>query len=231
MYDGLEGASKMISSDRFIASCNSWGDFWDSAKLLTASEKGIAFERLTQLYLQTAPEYRTELQNVWMLRDVPSDIRQGLNLPSPDEGIDLVAATRHGEYWAIQCKFRSQRDKPLTRRELGTFTSLAFNTCNNIALAVVAHTSSRPVGKRHLMRHTVEIGLDRFQSIDRDTWSQILERITGRSTRPEPREPRPHQIAAIEAAKKHFIRDGETRGRLVMPCGTGKSLTAFCRRT
>jgi len=227
MYDGLEGASKMISSDRFIASCNSWGDFWDSAKLLTASEKGIAFERLTQLYLQTAPEYRTELQNVWMLRDVPSDIRQGLNLPSPDEGIDLVAATRHGEYWAIQCKFRSQRDKPLTRRELGTFTSLAFNTCNNIALAVVAHTSSRPVGKRHLMRHTVEIGLDRFQSIDRDTWSQILERITGRSTRPEPREPRPHQIAAIEAAKKHFIRDGETRGRLVMPCGTGKSLTAF----
>ena len=83
MYDGLEGASKMISSDRFIASCNSWGDFWDSAKLLTASEKGIAFERLTQLYLQTAPEYRTELQNVWMLRDVPSDIRRRLNLPRP----------------------------------------------------------------------------------------------------------------------------------------------------
>src|SRR6516164_5897556 len=209
MYDGLEGASKMISSDRFIASCNSWGDFWDSAKLLTASEKGIAFERLTQLYLQTAPEYRTELQNVWMLRDVPSDIRQGLNLPSPDEGIDLVAATRHGEYWAIQCKFRSQRDKPLTRRELGTFTSLAFNTCNNIALAVVAHTSSRPVGKRHLMRHTVEIGLDRFQSIDRDTWGQILERIKGRSTRPKPRVPRPHQKAAIAAARKHFVQDGE----------------------
>jgi superfamily II DNA or RNA helicase len=217
----------MGSADRFIASCNSWGDFWDSAKLLNASEKGIAFERLTQLYLQTAPEYRTELQNVWLLRDVPSDIRQGLNLPSPDEGIDLVAATRHGEYWAIQCKFRSQRDKPLTRRELGTFTSLAFNTCNNIALAVVAHTSSRPVGKRHLMRHTVEIGLDRFQSIDRNTWSQILDGITGRSTRPEPREPRPHQIAAVEAAKKHFIHDGETRGRLIMPCGTGKSLTAF----
>ena len=80
----------MGSVDRFIASCNSWDDFWERAKLLSASEKGVAFERLTQLYLQTAPEYRTELQNVWMLRDVPSDIRQGLNLPSPDEGIDLV---------------------------------------------------------------------------------------------------------------------------------------------
>jgi hypothetical protein len=40
---------------------------------------------------------------------------------------------------------------------MGTFTSLAFNTCNNIALAVVAHTSAEPVSKRHLMRHTVEI--------------------------------------------------------------------------
>ena len=162
-----------------------------------------------------------------MLRDVSSDIRRRLNLPSLDEGVDLVAATRHGEYWAIQCKFRSQRDNALTRRELGTFTSLAFNTCNNIALAVVAHTSSRPVGKRHLMRDTVEVGLDRFESIDDGTWSQILGRIKGRSTKPEPREPRPHQKAAIAAARKHFVADGEGRGRLIMPCGTGKSLTAF----
>src|SRR5262249_20938740 len=157
----------------FITACRSWSDFWDRARNLSSTEKGLAFERLTQLYLQTAPEYRTELQNVWMLHDVSRDIRRRLNLPGSDEGIDIVAVTRNGEYWAIQCKFRSKKDKPLTRRELGTFTSLAFNTCNNIALAVVAHTSSRPVGKRHLMRHTVEIGLDRFQSIDRETWSQI----------------------------------------------------------
>lgn len=117
----------MISPDRFIASCSSWGDFWDSTKLLSASEKGIAFERLTQLYLQTAPEYRTKLQNVWLLRDVPPNVRRKLNLPGPDEGIDLIARTQTGEYWAIQSKFRSQRDKPLTRRELGTFTSLVFN--------------------------------------------------------------------------------------------------------
>src|SRR5499427_9270631 len=148
----------MRSADRLIASCNSWGDFWECTTKLSNTEKGIAFERLTQLYLQTAPEYRTKLQHVWLLRDLPTDIRRRLNLPGPDEGIDLIARTRTGGFWAIQSKFRSQRDKPLTRRELGTFTSLVFNTCNNIALAVVAHTSSRPVGKRHLMRKTVEIG-------------------------------------------------------------------------
>jgi hypothetical protein len=72
--------------DRFIASCRSWDDFWDRATKLSNTEKGIAFERLTQLYLQTAPEYRTKLQNVWLLRDIPPAIRRRLNLPAPDEG-------------------------------------------------------------------------------------------------------------------------------------------------
>jgi predicted helicase len=188
--------------DRFIAACNSWSDFYERIKKLSASgEKGAVFERLTQLYLQTTPEYRTELQHVWLLREVPADIRKRLNLPGPDEGIDLLARTRRGEYWAIQSKFRSQRDKPLNRRELGTFTSLAFNTCNNIALAVVAHTSTKPVSKHHLMRKTVEIGLDRWQSLDLATWSLILATLEGRTARPEARSPKPHQCAAISASK------------------------------
>jgi predicted helicase len=45
---------------------------------------------------------------------------QNFSFPALDEGIDFIARTRHGEYWAIQSKFRSQHDKPLTRKELGT---------------------------------------------------------------------------------------------------------------
>jgi predicted helicase len=214
--------------DRFIASCRSWSDFWDRARDLSNAEKGIAFERLTQVYLQTAPEYQTKLQNVWLLRDVPADIRRRLNLPGPrDEGIDLIARTRQGKYWAIQAKFRSERDKPLSRRALGTFTSLAFNTCSDISLAVVAHTATKPVSKRHLMRNTVEIGLDRWQSLDHEAWSLIVGRVKERATRPKPRSPKPHQRNAISAATRHFIGGNAARGRLIMPCGTGKSLAAF----
>jgi len=50
-------------ADRLIASCTSWDDFWERARKLSTTEKGIA-ERLTHLYRQTAPEYRTKLQNV-----------------------------------------------------------------------------------------------------------------------------------------------------------------------
>jgi Mrr restriction endonuclease-like protein len=78
--------------DRFIASCTSWDDFCARTnKLSSGGEKGAVFERLTQLYLQMTPEYRTELRDVWLLREVPADIRRRLNLPGPDEGIDLIA--------------------------------------------------------------------------------------------------------------------------------------------
>jgi superfamily II DNA or RNA helicase len=218
----------MHREDRFIAACNSWNEFWERAKKLPSkSEKGAVFERLTQLYLEVTPEYRAELQHVWPIRDAPRNVCLLLNLPTLDEGIDFIARTRHGKYWAIQSKFRSQHDKPLTRRELGTFSSLAFNTCSNIELAVVAHTASKPVSKRHLMRNTTEIGLDRWQSLDQEAWRLIVAKLKGRSARPRVRRPKRHQQAAISEAKKHFITDGATRGRLIMPCGTGKSLTAY----
>jgi predicted helicase len=223
--------NRMHRPDRFIASCASWSEFCEGTKRLSSNkEKGDAFERLTQIFLQTVPEYQSELAHVWTLREVPPDVCKFLSLPPPaegDEGIDLIAETRHGKYWAIQSKFRSQHDKPLTRKELGTFTSLAFNTCNNIALAVVAHTASKPVSKRHLMRNTTEIGLDRWQSLDQEAWSLIVGKLNGRSTALKARTPKRHQRAAVAPAKSHFIREGAARGRLIMPCGTGKSLTAY----
>src|SRR4029077_2471116 len=191
MWGSSFQGDRMLRPDRFIASCASWSEFWEGTKRLSSNkEKGNAFERLTQLYLQTVPEYQSEVAHIWTLREVPSDVRKLLALPALDEGIDFIARTRHGEYWASQSKFRSQIDKPLNRKELGTFTSLAFNTCNNIALAVVAHTSSKPVGKRHLMRNTTEIGLDRWQSLDREAWGRIVGKLKGRSAaRPKARSP------------------------------------------
>ena len=139
----MMGQTFRMKTDCFMASCASWSEFWKATKRLSpTSEKGAVFERLTQLYLQTVPEYQSELAHIWTLREVPQHVRKLLALPVLDEGIDFIAQTRHGKYWAIQSKFRSQHDKPLTRTELGTFSSLAFNTCINIELAV-AHTRHR----------------------------------------------------------------------------------------
>jgi predicted helicase len=63
-------------------------------------EKGARFERLMQLYLQTEPYYASRFKNVWMWDEFP--FRKDLG--GHDTGIDWVAQTTHGAYWAIQCK-------------------------------------------------------------------------------------------------------------------------------
>jgi superfamily II DNA or RNA helicase len=218
----------MAREDRVIASCATWDAFFSATCTLpTTAQQGAAFERLTQLYLRTQPEYQSLLADVWQLSEVPAKVREELRLTKVDEGIDLIARTRDGDYWAIQCKFRTDKNHRLTRRELSTFTSLSFHTCRGISLAVVAHTCAKPVKKHDLLPNTVEIGLERWLQLTEGDWSRIKSATAGRIARPVARSPRPHQIAAIEAADKHFVKGGASRGRLIMPCGTGKSLTAF----
>jgi superfamily II DNA or RNA helicase len=219
-------------ADRLIADCNSWDDLWERLvdKQVRANTKtvGDVFERLTQVYLLTKPEYRSKLQQVWRVhRELPENVRRRLGIPLQDVGIDLVAKTRHGKYWTIQCKFRGRADTPLTYEELSTFSHLSFVTCRGIALALVVHTTSKPIRKRKLLKNTAEIGLDRWLALTKDEWEQIRALCRNRKVPIQPRTPKPHQQKAVAAAKVHFMSDRQARGRLIMPCGTGKSLTAF----
>jgi predicted helicase len=94
--------------DRFIASCASWDEFWERInELPTDGKKGAVFERLTQLYLLTTPEYRAELRHVWTLSEVPPRVRKRLDLPSRDEGIDLTAIMQPFAGYAARPAFRA----------------------------------------------------------------------------------------------------------------------------
>jgi predicted helicase len=68
-------------------------------KATTEREKGTDFERLMKLWFLTAPRY-SELEKVWLWEEFPSRKDFG----GKDLGIDLVARTEYGDYWAIQCK-------------------------------------------------------------------------------------------------------------------------------
>jgi Restriction endonuclease len=145
--------------DKLIAKCKSWSDFNRALAPLKAAEKGDAFERLTQLYLLTRPEFGgAKLRDVWVCKwDLPPKIRKQLKLPNADEGIDLVARARDGTLWAIQSKYKSDKDKPPTRKEISTFANLAFIHCRGLfSEAWVAHSSSRPVRKRNVTRRQTD---------------------------------------------------------------------------
>jgi predicted helicase len=85
----------------------SWSEFVSFQSGLSEKEKGNNFEELTLHYLRLHPNYSTLLDTVWHQNDIPQKIRKKLKLPYTDEGIDLIARTFDGKYWAIQCKYHN----------------------------------------------------------------------------------------------------------------------------
>ena len=66
----------------------------------TERDKGTRFERLIRNYLKTSKKYEILLKEVWLWSEFPYRREFG----GTDTGIDLVALTNDGQYWAIQCK-------------------------------------------------------------------------------------------------------------------------------
>ena len=229
-YLGEQMHSKL---DTLISQCSSWDHF---VKLINSlpkgqtKDKGDLFERLTQVYLQTHPTYSSKLKHVYLLNDktIPERLRAKLNLPKNDEGIDLICETFSGEYWSVQCKYKSDQSSALTYRELSTFNSLSFNVCKGISLGLVVHTSTKPVKKSRLMPKVKEIGLENWLNISDADWKRITKVCRSNKLEPpEKRNPLEHQKAAIADAHEHFVTNKKKQGKLIMPCGTGKSLTAY----
>ena len=82
-----------MNPNDIILSSSNWDDFFERVSVLeNTKEKGDAFERCTQLYLQAAPKYRLLLKKVWK--------------PDVDFGIDFLAETYDKQTWSIQFKFR-----------------------------------------------------------------------------------------------------------------------------
>src|SRR5262245_50295980 len=126
-----------------LRNCNSWQDFRASLTGFSKKEKGDCYETLTEYFLRLDPKYATLLKNVWPQRKVPANIREYLNLPNPDEGIDLVAETKDGQYWAIQCKYLEDDYSSLGRDDLSTFFDQSFNLCKHITFCLVCTTADR----------------------------------------------------------------------------------------
>jgi len=216
---------------KYILNAKSWKDLNITLSKFTKSNQsklaGDIFEYLTKLYLETAPQYKSKLKKVYLLNEVPTALKKKINLPDSDEGIDLVAVTNDNEYWAIQCKYRSDPNQTLTIKEdLATFNNLAFTYCKNISHAIVCATVSKPPKKIKLLKSIGFETLETWLALDDgDLFTQIRAKASGKVLKPKPLSPRPHQIAAIKKTKEHF--KSNERGKIIMPCGTGKSLTAF----
>ena len=176
----------------------------------------------------TKPAYKTRYKKVWLLRDgIDSKLRAKLNLPNVDEGIDLIAEAYNGSYCSIQCKFKGANESP-TRKDIATFLDLSRNHCKNITEQILVHTGTNGIKKTALLPDSfTQIGLDFWSQLTEEDWLAIQLLVKGKKVPSVKRNPRPHQQEAIAASKQYFLNDKNNRGKLIMPCGTGKSLTAY----
>lgn len=208
--------------------CYTWQDFRTQLQSLTEKQKGDCFEALTKYYLQLHPEYVTLLKNVWRLQEVLYPIKKKLNLPEPDEGIDLVAETKDGSYWAIQCKYRDDENTSLSRKELSTFTDLSFNICKHIELGLICTNTDRYSRKLTLYGNRISFcSGDVWRALDKEFFSRLHKLLEGKAAPLKPFRPFPHQKQAVQNAFRHFIEEKNLQGKLIFPYGTGKSLTGY----
>lgn len=194
-------------------------------------DKGDRFERLMQTYLLTDPKYAFLFKNVWLWNEFPGK----LNLGGGDTGIDLVALTHEGDYWAIQCKCcqeGSTIDKPAVDSFLSTssreFKNEQMQTTRFAHRLWISTTNKWGPNATEAIRNqnppVTRINL--FDLIEAPVdWEKLEQGIHGEESRTPKKTLRQHQTEALTKTHDHFkITD---RGKLIMACGTGKTFTAL----
>ena len=201
------------------------------AESFTEKDKGTQFERLMKSWLLTDPRY-TQLTNVWLWEEFPSRKDFG----GKDIGIDLVAKTELGDYWAIQCKCYKETaviDKPAVDSFLATSskTFLDVDTLQSTKFSARLWISTTdkwgPTAEEALRNQDPPV--NRVGLVDLDAspveWDKLLQGLEGKEALSEGKKPMKHQLKAISKAAEHYKTND--RGKLIMACGTGKTYTSL----
>jgi predicted helicase len=194
-------------------------------------DKGDRFERLMQAYLLTDPKYTAKLKKVWLWNEFhgKSDLGGG------DTGIDLVAQTFDGDYWAIQCKCY-QEDSLIDKPSVDSFLSTSSREFKNDQLKTVSFSHRLWISTtnkwgpnateaiKNQNPPVTRINLFDLQEAPVD-WDKLEKGIHGEASRNAKKSLRPHQKEALELTHKHFKK--AERGKLIMACGTGKTFNSL----
>ncbi len=190
--------------------------------------KGSLFEKVSRRFLiehDSASEYESiDLWNDWELRN-----NEG------DRGIDIVITTTSKEYIAVQCKFHQDS---ISLNDIATFLSKLQSGVGEVRFkkGIIISTSnltSNALNEIEQIRST-GMGIDIDEITEEDfIYSKIdWEKFDPTKTEDElplcdKKKPRTHQIEAIKATKEYFSDPKNTRGKLIMACGTGKTYTSL----
>jgi len=105
---------------KYMSKLKNWQSYCDTVEPLTAKEKGELFEVVTYYAFKLIPILNVDVEEIYMLKDIPQKIIELLGIPINDKGIDMIAKIK-GKYYAIQSKYRHDPYRCIKWGELGTF--------------------------------------------------------------------------------------------------------------
>ncbi len=189
--------------------------------------KGSWFEKVSRRFLiehDSANEYESiDLWSEWELRG-----NEG------DRGIDMVITTASKEYIAVQCKFHQDS---VSLNDIATFLSKLQSGVKEVRFKkgiIISTSNLTSTALNEIEQIRKSKGIDIVEISEEDfIYSQIdWEKFDPTQTQGEiplcdKKKPRPHQTEAIKATKEYFSDPKNTRGKLIMACGTGKTYTSL----
>jgi predicted helicase len=194
-------------------------------------DKGQRFEHLMQAFLLTDPGYAFQFRKVWFWNDFP-----GKNdLGGLDTGIDLVAVTHSNEYWAIQCKC-FQEKAIINKPAVDSFLATSSRQFKDEDLQMVGFSQRLwisttnnwgPNAREAIKNQNPKVSTLSLQELleARVDWEKMEQGIHGEQARTEKKKLYPHVLEVRDKVCDYFQEN--ERGRLIMACGTGKTMTSL----
>lgn len=186
--------------------------------IVSTQEKGDVFEQFVYAYLIINSDYY-QIKEVYMSKDIPTEIRAKLVLETTDYGVDGVFVLMDGTIAAYQAKFRHARGTA-TVRELATFWSEASRADLKY---IIANATELP---KQAVKHSLSILADRFDELDKDFFDALYMFTSQQKVKASPiASPDAHQTRMINKVVEGF--KNVDRGKLIAACGVGKTLTSL----
>jgi len=200
----------------------------------TKREQGTLFERLVAQILRTQTHFKDEFKEVYLW----NEFNAKFNINSQDIGVDIMARTQNDEWVSVQCK-AYEPSHTLQQGDLRNFLGinnitkssselfceisqkLIFHTCkqesDNIKKALAQAKTSQSEAKSYGFYKLQEFNID-YESLNLDDLHSLKSQ--------KKKDLRAYQQEALEKIKEHFLDKNEQRAKIIMACGTGKSLLA-----
>ena len=164
--------------DEFVAECQKWynSPVHTLTEMKTRDNKkirGDIFEAFSILYLKYVKCYK----NVWLLKDLPIETLEKLNMKRQDMGIDIIVETEGGDFIAVQCKYKTPtgfKQNVLSWKTLSTFYALCLRTGPWSKFIVITNC----IYTRHQGKKTpqdISYCLKTLQNIKKDEWLRMCQ--------------------------------------------------------